>query len=186
MTFAIALPILGLPFFGVAQSDYVVFRNDVLNPPPERRVLGFNFEPLVGTNYMAQLTIGGSPDSLQPVTAAPARFRPDGTSIPGTWVGYNVTIPLPQGTQIFMQVRVWDSNFGLTFEQACAVAPGQAGLLPVFTWTVPGQAAPPQDHYMLGFVGGIPTPCPEPGVIGMFCLALPVLLVWVRRRTRRS
>jgi hypothetical protein len=185
--FGILLAILVLPYSALSQSDYVVFQNNVLTPPPERRVLGVDFQPLVGTNYMAQLLIGPSPDSLVPTTAAPARFRDPGTSLPGTWSGYNIALPgFAPGSELYMQVRVWDSNFGLTFEQACAVAPGQAGLLPVFTWTVPGQAAPPQDHYMLGFVGGIPAPCPEPGVIGMFCLALPVLLIWGKRRTRRS
>jgi len=184
LMFAIALTILVLPFSALSQIDFVVFQNNVLTSPPDRLVRNpVDGSPLVGTNYMAQLTYGASPDSLQPVTAAPARFRAAGTTQPGTWAGYNVNIPLPQGTEIFMQVRVWDSNFGATFDQACLF--GQAGVLSVFTWTVPGQMAPPQDHYMLGFVGGIPMPCPEPGVVAMFCLALPVLALWRVRRSRR-
>jgi hypothetical protein len=176
---------LVLPFSALSQSDFVVFRNDVLTGP-NRLVLGSDAMPLVGTNYMAQLLIGASPDSLVPVAVpAPARFRAPGTPLPGTWVGYNVSVPLAPGTEVYMQVRVWDSNFGLTFDQACAL--NQAGLLPVFTWTVPGSMAPIEDHYMQGFVGGIPVPCPEPSVVALFFLAVPVLALWrVRRRIRQS
>jgi hypothetical protein len=183
-TFAIGFALLVLPFTGMSQGDFVVFRNDVLTGP-NRLVLGPDAMPLAGTNYLAQLTIGASPDSLQPVAfPAPAHFRPEGTPPAGTWVGYNVSIlGVQPGADLYMQVRVWDSNFGLSFDEACAA--GQAGLLPVFTWTVPGSMAPIQDHYMQGFVGGIPVPCPEPGVVGLVCLALPVALMWRARRTRR-
>jgi hypothetical protein len=179
---ALAVAGLILPFAAVSQDNYVVFQNSVLTPPPDRLVRNVNGDPLVGTNYMAQLLMGSSPDSLQPLPILPSRFRPEGTSLPGTWVGGNISIPLPPGTEVTMQVRIWDSNFGLTFDQACAF--GYAGVLPTFTWLVPGTMAPPQDHYMQGFVGGIPLPCPEPATVALLCLAPPLLALWGAKRRR--
>lgn len=187
---ALAVAGLILPFTALSQSEFVVFRNDVLMPPPDRLVRGITFDPLVGTNYMAQLLMGSSPDSLQPTTVPPSRFRAEGTSLPGTWVGGNIPVLLPPGpgpgTEVTMQVRIWDSNFGLTFDEACAVGPGYAGLLPVFTWVVPGPMAPIEDHYMHNFVGGLPTPCPEPATVALLCLALPLLVFWRAKRQRPS
>lgn len=180
--FVLAVAGLILPFTAISQSDFVVFRNDVLRPPPDRLVRGINFDPLVGTNYMAQLLIGSSPDSLTPTTVPPSRFRPEGTSLPGTWLGGNIPVLLPPGTEVTMQIRVWDSNFGLTFDQACVF--GYAGVLPTFTWVVPQPMAPIQDHYMQNFVGGIPLPCPEPGTVALLCLALPLLAFWRAKRRR--
>lgn len=181
--FALAVAGLMLPLRAISQSDFVVFRNDVLMPPPDRLVRDVNFDPLVGTNYMAQLLIGSSPDSLVPTTVT-ARFR-EGGPLAGTWVPpvRNVFVYQPPGTELTMQVRVWDSNFGLTFDQACAVG-SYAGLLPAFTWVVPPPTAPIEEHYMHNFVGGIPAPCPEPTTVALLCLALPLLALWGAKRRR--
>jgi hypothetical protein len=171
-----------VPVSVMAQANYVVFQNSVLMPPPDRLVRFGDGTPVTGTNYMAQLTVGLSADSLQPTTAAPSRFRIETTSQPGTWSGQNIVLPFAPGTVLTMQVRVWDSNFG-TFEQARSV-PGQAGVLVPFLWTVPNEAAPITDHYMLGFVGGItPIPCPEPNVFALALLAIPAAVLW--RKCRR-
>src|SRR5688572_14187500 len=97
------------------QGGNLNFCNDCLPSPPDRLVSDAFGRPLVGTNYVAQLLYGASPDSLLPDTAAPARFRPTETTEPGTWVGQMKNVPLPPGTTIHLQVRVWDSAAAATY-----------------------------------------------------------------------
>jgi hypothetical protein len=172
-----------LPLTCLSQGTFVVFQNNVLTPPPDRLVRDVNGNPLVGTNYVAQLTVGLSPDSLQPTTAAPSRFRVETTSQPGTWSGNTINLQTPSGpgSVLMMQVRVWDSTLG-TFEQACAI--GQAGVLPLFTWLVPSGTGPITEHYMHGFVGGTPLPCPEPGSFALLLVALPLAAICYFKRRR--
>jgi hypothetical protein len=165
--------VLLAPIMVVAQANYVVFQNNVLTPPPDRLVRFSDGSPLVGTHYMAQLLVGLSPDSLQPTTAAPSRFRDPATQIPGTWSGNTINLPgFTPGMVLTMQVRVWDSTYG-NFDQACTM--NQAGLLPAFTWVVPNETDPIDAHYMHNFVGGIPTPCPEPAMIALGLIGIAAL-----------
>jgi len=169
------------PILAAAQGNYVVFENIVLAPPPDRLVRFTDGSPMVGTNFMAQLLVGLTPNSLQPTTAAPAQFRDPGTTVPGTWRGNTINLPgFTPGMVLTMQVRIWDSNYG-DFDQACLF--NQAGLLPTFDWTVPGESEPVDAHYMLNFVGGIPTPCPEPGIWALALVGLAVALLLRGRRT---
>jgi len=116
---------------------------------------------------------------LQPTTVSPSRFRPPGTTVPGTWVGGTINLPaFTPGTILSMQVRIWDSNYG-NFDQACMF--NQAGLMPTFDWVVPGVSEPVDAHYMLNFVGGVPTPCPEPATFALALLMLPAAY-FLRRR----
>jgi len=134
---------------------------------------------MVGTNFMAQLLVGATPDSLQPTTAAPARFRPPGTMFPGMWVGYDIGLPdATPGTRLVMQVRVWDSNYG-DFDQASMF--NQAGLLPVFEWGAPSVGGPSADHRMFNFVGGIPIPVPEPTPAWLLVSIAPMAFLLLRR-----
>src|SRR5687768_14718677 len=163
------------PVMASAQANYIVFQNSVLTPPPDRLVRFADGSPMVGTHFMAQLLVGTSPSSLQPTTAAPSRFRDPATQIPGTWVGNTINLPgVLAGTVLTMQVRIWDSTYG-NFDQACAVF--QAGLLPAFDWVAPNETDPIEAHYMHNFVGGIPTPCPEPATIALGVLGLAALLL---------
>jgi hypothetical protein len=168
------------PTIVIAQGNYVVFQNIVLTPPPDRLVRFTDGSPMVGTQFMAQLLVGTSSDSLQPTTAAPSRFRDPATQVPGTWNGTTINLPgFTPGMVLTMQVRIWDSTFG-NFDEACVV--NQAGLLPTFEWVVPGETDPIEAHYMLNFVGGIPTPCPEPATVGLGVLGVATLLLVRKRR----
>src|SRR5881397_306890 len=53
---------------------------------------GLTGQPLVGTNFVAQLYYGADASSLQPHTAAPSRFRNPTTASPGTWSGGTRTL----------------------------------------------------------------------------------------------
>ncbi|MCI0748723.1 MAG: hypothetical protein L0Y58_25220 [Verrucomicrobia subdivision 3 bacterium] len=85
----------------------------------DRLVYDIDGSPLVGTNYVAQLYYGADASSLQAHTAAPSRFRLPTTASPGTWSGGTRTLTgFGAGSTVAMQVRVWDSNYGATFEEA--------------------------------------------------------------------
>jgi hypothetical protein len=92
---------------------------------------------LVGTQFRAQLYVGTSSQNLVPANAAIASFREPGTTMPGTWVP--VTVPLPTGFEtpgstLTLQVRVWDSTYGATYESTLA---GYKGASAPFTLTIP-------------------------------------------------
>src|SRR5687767_9370730 len=108
------LSIVTAVFFLIITSAYgqggnLNFCNDCLPSPPDRLVRDVSGNPLVGTNYVAQLLYGGSPASLEADTAAPRRFRASGAPNPGTWQGVLKNVPLSPGSTIHLQVRVWDS-----------------------------------------------------------------------------
>src|SRR5688572_30200715 len=102
------------------------FCNGCLPSPPDRLVRDVNGNPLVGTNYVAQLYMGASPDNLFPTTAAPARFRAPGSSQPGTWTPKAINLTgVGPGAIIYLQVRVWDTSVAATYDEAAASATGQ-------------------------------------------------------------
>jgi len=103
------------------------FCNDCLPSPPDRLVRDVNGNPLVGTNYVAQLYWGMDPGSLLPTTATPARFKPAGTPSPGTWQRITLNFFTPAAGPYYLQVRVWDTDVAPTYEQAAASATGQYG-----------------------------------------------------------
>jgi len=78
----------------------------------DRLVRGPDGAPLVGTDFVAQLYYGPTPENLRLVTNAPARFRVPTTSYPGTWSLVNGTrlIGFDAGDTLWLQVRVWNST----------------------------------------------------------------------------
>lgn len=138
------------------------FCNSCLPSPPDRLVRDVNGAPLTGTNFVAQLYMGLSPDSLAAHSAAPARFRPANTTLPGTWQGGNRTIVgFAARQELCLQVRVWDFNVAPTYEQARSLgSPGAESS--VFTWTTCDVGSNAACFLMLNFrgfqVGTLPTP----------------------------
>jgi hypothetical protein len=132
------------------------FCNDCLPSPPDRLVRDVNGNPLVGTNYVAQLYSGMDPVSLFPTTAAPARFKPAGTTSPGTWQRITRNFLTPAAGPYYIQVRVWDTVVAPTYEQAAASPIGQYGRSEVFLFTPcpqPPQLPPPGCEMMRDFRG---------------------------------
>jgi len=141
------------------QGTTLQFCNHCLPSPPDRLVRDVDGNPLVGTNYVAQLYMGPSPDNLMPNTALPARFaNVSGTLPAGTWQPKTVRIlswPWPPGP-IYLQVRVWDTSVAQTYEQAAASPTGQYGRSEAFVYDpcpgLPG-VLPPACEKMLNFRG---------------------------------
>jgi hypothetical protein len=140
------------------QGTTLQFCNHCLPSPPDRLVRDVDGNPLAGTNYVAQLYIGTSPDNLLSTTAAPARFRDLGAPLPGTWQPQTIRIlswPWPPGS-IYLQVRVWDTMVAQTYTQAEVSPTGQYGRSEVFVYDpcpgLPG-VLPPACERMVNFRG---------------------------------
>jgi len=177
---ALLLLLFGSPLLGQGVVDFN--NNRVFATEANRLVYNFfiNPTPLVGTNYFAQLFYGTDAASLQPVTTAPARFRVPTTSVPGTWSGGNRTLTgFTEGMIVTLMVVAWDSNFGLTFDQARAAGGWWAQSTP-FTYTIPVTGSPPLAFYMENFRSFA---CiPEPSALLLVISALFVVCVAQRAR----
>lgn len=157
----------------VAQGTVDFSNNRTFVTVADRLVRDYYGNPIVGTNYVAQLYYGAtSAESLVPVTTAPARFRVPTTTSPGTWVGGTRTLNgFGSGTTAVMVVRVWDSgpNGNGTWDQAATRSESSP-----FSYTVPPVGAPANAFYMEGFRG---MTIPEPSVIGLAVIGAGVLFM---------
>jgi len=148
-------------------SVSVSFRNQTLPSPPDRLVRDEEGNPLVGTNYVAQLYAGNSPDTLA-AKGAPAPFHGPITTIPGTWAGGPRQFTLPQASPVYLQVRVWDLLAGATYEQASAnTTGGQHGKSEVFLMNDCGNPPQPGCEEMLNFRGFTLLASRPPGVLAI-------------------
>ena len=156
-TFLILLAMAGVTGSVLAQGT-VSFNNGVtFKAGGDRLVRDAAGAPLVGTQFVAQLYYGPSPDDLRPVTNAPARFRVPTTTAPGTWSGGTRTVPgYGAGNTLWLQVRVWNYALFPTYEDAVAGGGVHAQSCP-FTYTIPGSGAAPSEFFMENFPG-IPGP----------------------------
>ncbi len=93
----------------IRAQGVVNVNNRGLNPP--RLVLGPDGSPLVGTNYVAQIVYGATPDTVTNELGAVMPFRVPGTSSPGTWnpgpQSYRILNGFTTGQTVWMQVFVW-------------------------------------------------------------------------------
>jgi len=171
-----------------------------LSSPPDRLVrfgagttnpFGTNNAVLVNSgtsSYRAQLYYGAStaPEgSLIPVTTAAAQFRASTTTTePGTWAPGNRTfVGFDTGATVSLQVRVWDNQFGATYELALASGNGYFGKSTIFQYTVPTDPlAPPSAFVMAPFVSFSVTPVPEPSTFALAGLGAAALLIFRRRK----
>lgn len=150
-----------------------------LFPPPDRLVryaagvqnpFGTNNAPLVGTNYHAQLYIGlqtADESSLIPVMESLTTFRPVTTAQPGAWLGSYLDFPqYNPGDLVKLQVRVWDSTFGGSYEEAGGN--GIHGKSLVFFYSFEFPTTEPNYGTMRNFQGFTVSYVPEPSVIAIF------------------
>ena len=144
----------------------IAFCNACLPSPPDRLVRDVNGNPLVGTNYLAQLYYGSTPDTLVAHTTQPARFRIAITTLPGTWTSGNRTVVSPSPGPFILQVRVWDIAAGATYEQASQNTLGlQYGKSVPFTYEPCPIPSPPNCDKMMNFRGFtlVTNSPPDPG-----------------------
>jgi hypothetical protein len=176
----------------------VTFLNDTvtLSTPPDRLIrfgaaaaasLGVPVNaPAFGTNMQVQLYYGASTDaaaSLVPLTASPARLRGSTSAGVGTWLGGTRTFQSAgPGAVLNMQVRVWDINFGTTYENATGGIKGTSG---VFLYTVP-QPTDPSGNFAMSNFGGFTIDgggiIPEPTTFALAGLGAAAMLIYRRRK----
>jgi hypothetical protein len=187
----ISLPIVGLLFaqclgYSVFAQGVVLFSNSDLTDPPDRLVHDVAGQPLVGTNFLAQLYYGstGTPESsLSAVASPPRTFRDSTTSAPGTWQGASRTLTgFPPGSVVSLQVRVWGIAAGATWEEAVARGfdGSQYGTSSVFSYIVPPLSGPAGQWNMHNFEGFTLVPEPSLALLGM--IGIVGLCFWRRGR----
>ena len=171
--------------FGQAFTPQVDFNNNrVYATVADRDVYSFpDFSPIVGTQYRAQLYYGADAGSLQAVTAAPASFRdpaniPAGSPLAGTWAGgTRVLTGFNAGEIVTLQVRVWDSTGGATYQTAQL-----RGQSLTFTYMIPPAGALPSAQYMENLRSFTVPTVPEPSIVGLSVIGVGALLLLCRRR----
>jgi len=180
---ALAIQLLGSFSLAAQETPAVDFRNDrMFSIPADRLVRDSSGTPLVGENYLAQLhygPVGASESSLNPVTAAPASFRPATTDRPGTWNGgYRVLSGFFAGQTVTLQVRVWDGSLADSYDEAVNLGAGQYGKSLPFSFFIPPPTPPPFFWYIENFRGF--TLVPEPSLIGLAVLGF--IGLWLVKR----
>jgi len=138
---------------------------------------------LGGTQFRAQLYASATANgTFTAVDSTPQAFRVTTSLNVGTWVApsQNKIIPAPlgaDGNNIFLQIRVWDSTFGSTYE--AAVGKGSWGSSDAFAWKVPAPGDPPGAVAMENLRAFALVP--EPGTFAFAGLGI-LGLVMARRR----
>jgi hypothetical protein len=173
----IPLMILLVGVSGALAQGTVNFRNNQTDFPTlgiDRDIYAADMvTPLVGTNFQARLVFGADAASLQPATyTTPARFRAvtTGAALAGTWSGDTRTLPgYAPGSTVMLQVQVWDSTGGRTFDEVRAAggANGAYGLSAPFAYTVPPAGTLNPQPYYLDNLRSFSIIVPEPSVIGL-------------------
>jgi hypothetical protein len=150
-----------------------------------------------GTNIQVQLyygVSGAAEGALIPLSAGPARLRVSTSSAVGTWQGGSRTFQTAgPGASLTLQIRVWDINFGSTYEEA-ALNVNNTGLIGksgLFGYIVPQPTDPASAFVMANWqsqtVGGVTggvviNQVPEPATFALAGLGAAAVLIFRRRK----
>lgn len=131
---------------------------------------------LNGSRYVAQLYAGPSLDALRP-SGQPSPFQ-DGVNA-GYFLPRIITLAnVMPGSNVVLQVCVWDADFGTSYEQARAVG-GRVGKSGIFDVSAGGGVLPPktlQGLQSFGLQSGLPYF--EVGTISFVERQPPDIIVW--------
>jgi len=143
---------------------------------------------LKGTQFKVQLyaglTAADAAAAIIAVDSTPSNMRGQTTTLPGVWTGGLTTkiIPSPIGTKdtdIFLQVRAWDSTGGITTYEQARAAGAMLGASTPFLYHVPPDGATGGAFAMDNLRAFAVVP--EPGTFALGGLAV-LGLVMARRR----
>jgi len=133
---------------------------------------------LVGTKFKVQLYVGADASSLEAINVPFASFRASAGA--GTWSGGNrdlvtPTTTYPQGAQVFLAVRAWDSTTGASWETAAI-----RGSSTPFAYTAPPAGTLDATQFYMENLRAFAV-VPEPGTFALAGLGI-LGLVMARRR----
>jgi hypothetical protein len=170
-----------------AQATFDVRNKDSthgINAP----ILDWNGVLLWGDQWKVELYGGPTVDSLTPVTASqnPARRYITSLKIPGYFSAHleegDATVrSVPSGATAWLQVKVWDADLGLSYEEAAAKDRGGYGQSITFqamggsleALQVPGPLLGLQSFSVL-------QPIPEPSTYALMAMGLAWLVYGIR------
>jgi PEP-CTERM motif len=171
------------------QANYLfrnVYRSEGLDAP----VFDAQGVRLSGTDYLAELWGGATPDSLAPAAVFDQQGRRE--IVPFTFVepGYFssqealLVIPTvaPRG-YAWLQVRAWDARLGATHEDVAALGMGGYGESPLFY----AQGGDPFDQFptpgrLIGLQSFSLRPVPEPATWGLLAIGGLSIVFVMRKR----
>lgn len=179
----IILASLVLTGYMACGQGYLTFgnRNTVSTPAIDARVLNQDgVTPVWGAAFQAQLYWSTTQNGTYTAAGTAVPFR--GTSAASTTAGYinssTVTIAgQPGGTQLWVQMRAWDTAVGAAYSDAVTKGYGYGFSAPLQV-TLAGSPAPPTD--MIGLQGFSLVAVPEPSTIALGLLGAAGL--FLRRR----
>ena len=176
--FCAAFTLMVAVFCGSAQTAFVLQNVRANNGSPLPPVLDAQGTPLADTNFLAELWGSATTDSLAPLLSyneprhrvlarfsdvLPGHFRADEISVLDT---------VQLGERAWLQVRVWDSRLGATYEQVAARGIGGFGESPLFYGQgqrrcdppcIPGDLAGLQSFQVRTMTGGTASKYPPAG-----------------------
>lgn len=136
---------------------------------------------LSGTNYVAQLYAGPTPESLRPM-ASPTPFSSG--PLAGFFLPQTVTLPhVPPGATAFTQVRAWEIARGSSYDEARALGGkfGRSETVQVTTGGGMPPTMPPRMRGLTSFSLRAGLPAFTVGVIGLVERQPGGVLVWSLR-----
>jgi len=151
---------------------------------------------LFGTNFLAALYGGPSPDSLEPAYVslstghypawAPIAFLRGGLAgYFAVGVAYVGNVPSgPGGAEAWLQIRAWDTRLGATYEEVAGLGQGGYGESNIFKERggFDGGGVPTLPGHLFGLKSFSLREIPEPSSALLLLLGLPFVL----RRLRRT
>jgi MYXO-CTERM domain-containing protein len=173
----------------LGQGSVVSFNNNGVTVGGDHKVY-FDFvgngAGVSGTNYVAELYYLNA-GSLTPFAASISKFRATSTTLPGTWSGKTVTLPVGGiDVPLTLDVRVYDAVAFGSYEQAVAARlsgvntyTGESGNF-AFTQIV---SVPPanSDNQLVNMPAFALINTPEPSAIALAVMGVAGLLL-IRRR----
>jgi len=184
---------LGAAFSVLAQGT-LNFQNNIATRTTNSA--GSGFPPAGSTAYAAGLywgAAGTAEGSLQLLPAASGGVTTTwNANSAGLYQGGLATFPVPGGTQVALQVRVWVAGFA-NYEASIAANPsagGKGGLQLITLGNAPGIPLPTPPADMTAPTGATDTqltrflvrPIPEPSSIALGLLGLGAIVLFRRRK----
>jgi hypothetical protein len=164
-----------------------LFRNYHMSAGLDAPVFDASGNRLSGTHYVAVLYGGATPDSMTLAQAGAGDMPPESlTAVYNGQPGYfsalgRVIIPTAQFA--WLQVRVWDSRLGSTYDEVESLGLGGYGASPLFQamgGDIEATGRPPQPLIGLQSFSLVP----EPGTWALLAFGAGILFWRCRRRPR--